>query len=73
MNEDSRFTRNKDGVDTSSLTAQENEELDKLQQRLAELRRQGILIASYGPCKPIRPVARVPGGLARFLTERDQD
>jgi len=35
------------------------------------LRRQGILIGGYGPSKPFRPVARVPGGLARFLAERE--
>ncbi len=71
MNEDSRYARNEDGVDTPPLSAQENEEFDKLQKKLAELRRQGILIGGYGPWKPFRPVARVPGGLARFLADRE--
>ena len=71
MNEDSRYAPNNDGVDTPPLSTQENEELDKLQRKLTELRRQGILIGGYSSWKPFRPVARVPGGLARFLAERE--
>lgn len=71
MNGNSRYARNADGVDTAPLSAQENEEFDKLQERMAELRRKGILIGSYDPCKPLRPVARIPGGLARFLADRE--
>lgn len=71
MNEDSRYARNEDRIDTPPSSAQENEEYDKLQERLAELRRQGILIGGSGPSDPLRPVARVPGGLARFLADRE--
>ncbi len=71
MNEESRYSHSKNGVDAPPLSAQENEEFDELQKRLAELHRQGILIGGYGPTKPFRPVARVPGGLARFLAERE--
>ena len=71
MNENSRYARNDDGVDMPPLSDQENVEFDKKQKWLVELRRQGILIGGYGPCKPLRPVTRVPGGLARFLAERE--
>ena len=71
MNEDSRYARNEDGVDAPPSSAKANEEFDNLQKKLAELRSQGILTGGHGPCKPFRPVARVPGGLARFLAERE--
>ena len=71
MNEDSRYARNEDRTDTPPSLAQENEEFGKLQERLAELRRQGILNGGYSPCDTLRPVARVPGGLARFLADRE--
>lgn len=71
MNENSRYARNEDRTDTPPSSAQENEEVGKLQERLAELRRQGILNGGYGPCDTLRPVARVPGGLARFLADRE--
>ena len=71
MNEASRYARNEDGVDAPKSSAQDNEALDKLQKYLTELRRQGILIGGHGPWKPFRPVARVPGGLARFLADRE--
>lgn len=71
MSEDSRYALNEDGIDTSRSSAQDNAELDKLQKKLTELRRQGILIGGYGSWRPLRPVAHVPGGLARFLDDRE--
>ena len=47
------------------------EETKKLEKRLAELREEGILIGGDGPRKAWHPVARVPGGLERFLAERE--
>ena len=36
-----------------------------------ELRARGILVRTYdGPPEPLRPIARRPGALARFLKER---
>ena len=36
-----------------------------------ELRARGILVPAYdGPPEPLRPIARRPGALARFLKER---
>ena len=46
-------------------------DIKKLKKRLAELRDQGILIGGDSPRKTLRPVARVPGGLERFLAERE--
>ena len=47
------------------------EETKKLEKRLAELREEGILIGGDGPRKAWHPVACVPGGLERFLAERE--
>ena len=41
-----------------------------LEQRMAELERQGVLIRSRGPRKGFKPIARRPGALKRFLEER---
>ena len=38
--------------------------------KLAELRAEGILIGGDGPRATLRPVAHVPGALARFLARR---
>ena len=41
------------------------------EERLAELRARGIIRGGfYGPPQPLKPVARVPGALERFLKER---
>ena len=55
-----------------SLPSSSTEEATKnLEKRLAELRKEGILIGGDGPMKAWHPVARVPGGLERFLAERE--
>ena len=44
-----------------------------LGERLEELRERGVLVPASGTREPIRPVARVPGALARFLDERHRE
>lgn len=41
-----------------------------LEERLAELERAGVLIKSAAPKQGLKPVARRPGALARFLADR---
>ena len=40
------------------------------EQRLQDVIRRGIVVPSSQPDRPLKPVARVPGALARFLAER---
>ena len=44
-----------------------------LDERLEDLRRAGCLVPPKNPGQPLRPVARRPGALARFLAERAGD
>ena len=46
------------------------EELRLLQELLEELRAEGILSGDAGPRQQLKPVAHIPGALARFLAER---
>ena len=46
------------------------EELRLLEERLEELRAEGILSGGTGPRESLKPVAHIPGALARFLAER---
>lgn len=39
--------------------------------RIKELEARGIITPAVGPFVPIRPIARRPGALKRFLDERD--
>ena len=48
------------------------EELRLLEEHLAELREQGILIKGDGIRGSLRTVAYIPGALERFLAERDE-
>ena len=41
-----------------------------LDRQLVELRAQGIISGGEGPRGSLRPVAHLPGALARFLDER---
>ena len=59
------------GLQDSFCPAHSEEEFRELRQKLAELRAQGILSGGDGPRETLRPVARVPGGLERFLAERE--
>ena len=40
------------------------------EQRLQDAIRRGIVVPSSQPDRPLKPVARIPGALARFLAER---
>ena len=51
-------------------TAPEPDEMRRLEERLEELRAEGILSGAAGPRKPMKPVAYRPGALKRFLDER---
>lgn len=42
-----------------------------IEDRLAELIAQGIVVPARDPKAPIRPMARRPGALKRFLESRD--
>jgi len=48
------------------------ESRETIEARLDDLERQGILIRSSGPRKPLRSVVRRPGALKRFLAERGE-
>ena len=41
-------------------------------ERLDDLQRRGVLVRSGAPGQTLRPVARRPGALARFLAERGE-
>ncbi|MDE2887737.1 MAG: hypothetical protein OXR72_05935 [Gemmatimonadota bacterium] len=43
-----------------------------IEERLDDLRRRGILVPSEAPGQVLKPVARRPGALARFLAQRGE-
>lgn len=45
-------------------------EQQSIDERLDDLRRRGILAPSEAPRQALKPVARRPGALARFLAQR---
>lgn len=51
-------------------TEPEPDETRRLEERLEELRAEGILSGAAGLRKPMKPVAYRPGALKRFLDER---
>ena len=59
-----------DGAAENPLSAHSEDDIKKLQKKLAELRDKGILLGGDGLRETLRPVARVSGGLERFLAER---
>ena len=60
-----------DGSDQEEWPAPDPEELRLLQERLEELRAEGILSGAAGPRSTLRPIAHIPGALERFLKRRD--
>ena len=46
------------------------DEMRRLEERLEELRAEGVLSGAAGPRKHMPPVAYRPGALKRFLDER---
>ena len=57
--------------DREEWPAPDPEELRLLEERLEELRAEGILSGSAGPRSTLRPIAHIPGALERFLKRRD--
>ena len=54
----------------ASDAEEEPEELRQLYRQLAELRAKGIISGGEGPRDSLKPTARAPGALARFLADR---
>ena len=44
-----------------------------LDERVRELEARGVIVGSGKPRSKLRPIARRPGALKRFLAERDED
>lgn len=44
---------------------------ESFEDRLERLRKRGVLVGPEDPNAPIKPIARRPGALKRFLEERD--
>ena len=53
----------------ASDAEEESEELQQLYRQLAELRAKGIISGGEGPRDSLKPTARAPGALARFLAD----
>ena len=49
---------------------QSDDHTNEIGPKLTELRAEGIFIGGDGPRETLRPVAHVPGALARFLARR---
>ena len=69
MNDQIDNTPDKTELVEPSASASESEELGQLHKQLAELRAKGIISGGKGPRDSLRPTARVPGALARFLAD----
>ena len=62
---------NNDGAAENRPTpAADDAELRALDERLAELRAQGIIGGGEGPRGSLRPIAHVPGATARYIERR---
>ena len=55
--------------DREEWPAPDADELRRLQERLAELRAEGIISGGEGQRDSLKPTARAPGALARFLAD----
>ena len=65
-------TNNNDGApENRPTTAADAAELRALDERMAELRAQGIIGGGEGPRGSLRAITHVPGALERFLKRRD--
>ena len=53
----------------SGAKEETTEELRQLYRQLAELRAKGIISGGEGPRDSLKPTARAPGALARFLAD----
>ena len=59
-----------DAAQNRAATADDDAELRALDERLDELRAQGIISGGEGPRGSLRAIAHVPGALARFIERR---
>ena len=59
------------GEPVAEIRAIEDQRSPTLDERLAELERNGALVRSAVPRRKFGPVEHRPGALARFLVERD--
>lgn len=57
-------------AEEATATDADDSELRALDERLAELRAQGIIGGGEGPRGSLRAIAHVPGALARFIERR---
>ena len=66
--------KHSDENESENTTAQVPEhraaELRELEERIAELRAQGILFGGDGPRETLRPIAYVPGATKRLIERR---
>ena len=60
------------GEPVAEIRPVERREERTLEERLDDLRRKGCLVPAASPGQPLRPVARRPGALARFLAGRGE-
>lgn len=64
-------TNNNDGApENRPKTAADDAELRALDERMAELRAQGIIGGGEGPRGSLRAIAHVPGATARLIERR---
>lgn len=70
MNSQNDADRNESRPAESPPSAASDAELEKVERRIAELREQGIIGGGAGPKGSLRPIAHVPGALARFIERR---
>ena len=63
---------NREEFDEGAIEQSESapDETRRLEERLEELRAEGILSGAAGPRKPMKPVAYRPGALKRFQDRR---
>lgn len=58
------------GMPVADIHRNRHRKQQSIDQRLDDLRRRGILVPPEEPGQVLKPVARRPGALARFLAQR---
>ena len=67
----SELNENNDGsAENRATTADDDAARRAVDERIAELRAQGIIGGGEGPRGSLRAIAHVPGALARFIERR---
>ena len=70
MNDEKRTTRHKAEMGGEPAPESATAEFPALEEQLAALRARGIISGGDGPPDSLKPTARVPGALKRFLASR---